>query len=192
MQPDPTGRCNRGAAVVTKIYTCGGDEGNTSLGSGARVPKTHPRVCATGEVDELSAVLGLAAAASDEVGLIETLQAVQQDLMALGASLSAPSTDEDRPHITVDRVEWMEALIDDIDGSLPPLTRFILPGGSEVGATLHLARCVTRRAERSVVQLASAEGTNRESLRYLNRLSDLLFVMARQSNDGVEVEWRPE
>ena len=176
-----------------KIYTLGGDKGQTSLGSGTRVSKTHPLVCANGDIDELNAVLGVAAAMIEDAALVRSLHSIQGDLLALGASISAPGMDESKPQVTRARVEWMEAFIDEMDGQLPPLTRFILPGGNQAGAMLQLARCVARRAERSVVELEmAAEGRNAESLRYLNRLSDLLFVMARQVNKGEETEWRPE
>ncbi len=178
---------------MVRIYTCGGDEGDTSLGSGARVSKTHPQICAVGDVDELNAVLGLAATTSGASQYVEALHQIQGDLLALGASLSAIDDDLAKPHITSSRVEGLESLIDQIDGDLPPLNRFVLPGGTRAGATLQWARSVARRAERSVVELSlPAEGRNEQSLRYLNRLSDLLFVMARSVNDGAEVEWRPE
>ncbi len=96
------------------------------------------------------------------------------------------------PRVSAERVSWLEGEIDRIEQTLTPLKRFILPGGSLAGATLHLARCVARRAERGVCELAASEGTNRWALRYLNRLSDLLFVMAREANNGEEIEWRPE
>jgi cob(I)alamin adenosyltransferase len=178
-----------------KIYTRTGDRGETALFDGRRVPKSDLRVEAYGEVDELNAVLGLALAESDDQELAEVLRAVQRDLFAVGGRLADPS------HKVAARVEkavlppgavtQLEEWIDRFELGLPPLRRFILPGGSRVGALLHVARTVCRRAERRIVLLGSAE-VEPELLAYVNRLSDLLFVLARAMNHRAglpETEW---
>lgn len=178
-----------------KIYTRTGDAGETSLFDNSRVSKAHPRVDAYGEVDELNAALGIARAAEAvDPDIADALAHIQRDLFAIGAQLADPS-DQLAPRVTkavvtdadVDRLEH---LIDRLETELPPLRRFILAGGSPAGAALHLARTVCRRAERRAVSLDPAPDA--VVLRYLNRLSDLLFVMARAVNHraGVpEMEW---
>jgi cob(I)alamin adenosyltransferase len=188
-----------------KIYTKRGDQGLTSLFDGAEASKASLRVRAYGEVDELNAVLGVARQACSgeaRLGVLdEALAAIQADLFALGAVLADPRRDASAPPATwtrqvafdASRAHALEALIDAWDGSLPPLTNFILPGGSAPAASLHVARTVARRAERSVVELASQGGGTPEAVVYLNRLSDLLFVAARWSNAALGVEdivWR--
>ena len=177
-----------------KIYTKTGDEGETSLFDNTRVSKADARVDAYGDVDELNACLGAARAAGVGDDLVAPLEAIQQDLFALGAHLADPSARiADRvtkAAITPAGVERLEQLIDRLVAETPPLRRFILPGGSPAGALLHLARTVCRRAERRVVAL----GPDVEPILivYLNRLSDLLFVMARAVNHRAgmaEVEW---
>lgn len=177
----------------SRIYTRTGDEGETGLFDGTRVSKADPRVDAYGDVDELSAWLGLARArlASSDLGpLIETLQ---RDLFAVGARLADPghriAARVEKSRFDEGRVRALEASIDLLEAPLPALRRFILPGGCEAGALLHLARAVCRRAERRVVDLGSGD---RLVLVYLNRLSDLLFVMARAANaraGASEIEW---
>ena len=178
-----------------KIYTKTGDTGETSLFDNSRVLKSDARVDAYGEVDELNACLGVARAAGVEVDIAEALEQIQKDLFALGARLADPSVRiagrVTKAAITQADVERLEQLIDRLETELPALRRFILPGGSEAGAALHLARTVCRRAERRVVAL----GTGQDEpilVIYLNRLSDLLFVMARAVNHRSklpEVEW---
>jgi len=178
-----------------KIYTKTGDTGETSLFDNTRVLKSDPRVDAYGEVDELNAVLGVARAAGVDRDVAGSLEQIQQDLFALGARLADPSARiADRVTkavITEADITRLEETIDRLEGELPPLRRFILPGGSSAGAALHLARTVCRRAERRVVALGS-EQVEPVVVVYLNRLSDLLFVMARAVNHRAaapETEW---
>lgn len=178
-----------------KIYTKTGDAGETSFFDGSRVSKADHRVEAYGEVDELNACLGAARAACREADLRDALAAIQQQLFAVGARLADPSVKiaerVTKAGVREDEVERLERLIDLLETELPPLRRFILPGGGEAGAWLHVARTVCRRAERRVVGLGDG-AVEPIVVRYLNRLSDLLFVMARASNhrQGVpETEW---
>jgi cob(I)alamin adenosyltransferase len=178
-----------------KIYTKTGDSGETSLFDRTRVLKSDARVDAYGEVDELNACLGLARAAGVDMEIAAEIDTLQKDLFALGARLADPSTKiaarVTKAAITKGHVERLEGTIDRLEGELPPLQRFVLPGGCVGGAALHLARTVCRRAERRVVALGSREAEPL-LLVYLNRLSDLLFVMARAVNhrSGVpETEW---
>ena len=178
-----------------KIYTRTGDTGETSLFDNTRVSKSDPRVDAYGEVDELNACLGAARAAGLDPDIADALQSIQKDLFALGARLADPSSRiADRvtkAAVTVADVERLEQTIDRLETEVPPLRRFIVPGGSLAGALLHLARTVCRRAERRVIGLG-ANSVEPILVVYLNRLSDLLFVMARTVNhrSGMpEVEW---
>jgi cob(I)alamin adenosyltransferase len=178
-----------------KIYTKTGDRGETSLFDKTRVSKADPRVDAYGDVDEANACLGAARAACTSRDLSEALEAIQQDLFALGARLADPSSRiagrVTKAVIRAADVERLEHLIDTLEGELPPLRRFILPGGGTCGAWLHVARTVCRRAERNVVGLG-LDAVEPIIVQYLNRLSDLLFVMARAVNhrQGVpETEW---
>jgi cob(I)alamin adenosyltransferase len=177
---------------LTRIYTRGGDAGETSLGDGARVPKDDARVAAYGTVDEANAAIGLALLAV-EPALVPILTRIQNDLFDLGADLCAPGEGSDRLRVTDGQVHWLETQIDTINDRLKPLDSFILPGGSEAAARLHLVRTVARRAERLVVRLARDETINLAVLRYLNRLSDLLFVLSRAANqDGTaDILWIP-
>jgi len=180
---------------LTRIYTRGGDKGKTSLASGKRVPKHDARVAAYGTVDEANALLGLARLHCE--GEADALLArVQNDLFDLGADLATPEVE--RPEhpplrILASQVEALEAAIDRWNAALEPLKSFVLPGGSEASAWLHLARTVVRRAEREMTLLAEREAINPEAVRYANRLSDLLFVLARSLNDGgrADVLWVP-
>jgi cob(I)alamin adenosyltransferase len=181
---------------LDRIYTRGGDAGETSLGDGSRVPKTDPRIAAYGTVDELNSVLGLVLAGEIPDGLRPTLERVQNELFDLGADLSVPNEDTRRERLRVDRsqVEALEELCDEANERLEPLRSFVLPGGTETAARLHLARTVCRRAERLAVELDRAHGVNPEALAYLNRLSDLLFILARAANADAGVDepvWRP-
>jgi cob(I)alamin adenosyltransferase len=180
---------------LTRIYTRGGDGGETSLGDGARVPKHALRVEAYGTVDEANAAIGLArlhaGAEADEM-----LGRIQNDLFDLGADLCTPEGGRRGAgalRIAAAQVERLEREIDAMNTTLAPLDSFILPGGTAVAAHLHLARTVTRRAERLVSELAGAERVNPEALKYLNRLSDHLFVLSRRvNNDGaLDVLWLP-
>ena len=166
---------------ITKVYTKTGDEGLTSLISGVRVSKSSPRVEAYGDVDELNAVLGLTRVYVENEELGAMLVEIQNDLFIIGADLASPP-DVDVPRITPQRVEELESLIDKLLEELEPLKEFILPSGSAGGAYLHLSRTVSRRAERRIVSLMNEEEVNQNTLIYMNRLSDLLFVMARVEN----------
>lgn len=184
---------------LTRIYTRSGDDGFTGLGDGSRVPKTDPRVEAYGTVDEANAALGLASVAA-EGEMRALLEALQQDLFDAGADLCTPITQAETPgqrlRITPEQTRRLEPIIDRYNEPLGPLTSFILPGGTELAARLHLARTVTRRAERLVVALHAAQpdATNPEAVKYLNRLSDLLFVLCRAANAAAgrpDVLWVP-
>lgn len=181
---------------LDKIYTRGGDQGETSLGNGARVAKSSPRIHALGEVDEANAALGLARIDAD-APVDAILARIQNDLFDLGADLCTPITEDEKPALRIvqPQIDWLEERIDSLTVSLPPLTSFILPAGSSSAARLHFARTVSRRAERAVVQLLEVpeEAVNRLVLVYLNRLSDLLFVLARAANGmgGADVTWVP-
>lgn len=178
-----------------RIYTKTGDEGETSFFDNSRVSKADARVDAYGEVDELNACLGAARAAGTDDDLSAVLETIQRELFAIGATLADPSARiakrVTKAAVGASQIERLEATIDRLEEELAPLTRFILPGGATAGAMLHLARTVCRRAERRVVGLGS-EAVEPIVIVYLNRLSDLLFVMARAANHraGVpETEW---
>lgn len=180
-----------------KIYTRTGDDGRTGLFGGGRVPKDHARVEAYGTVDELNAVLGWVLTGTLTSPTRERLETVQHDLFALGAALATSPPAEGRtrprtPDIPGHRIEEMEGWMDEAHESLPELKAFVLPGGTETASALHVARTVCRRAERSVVRLSGLEEVDADIVRYLNRLSDLLFTLARLENHragGREVEW---
>jgi cob(I)alamin adenosyltransferase len=170
-----------------RIYTRGGDEGETSLFGGGRVAKAHARVEAMGDVDELNATLGWALNELEDPAVRNRLEAIQHDLFSIGSELATPAPRGDRtrprtPGLPIGRVGELETWIDGVEDGLPPLTAFILPGGVRGAAALHLARTVCRRAERSVVRLAEGEPIDSDVVPYLNRLSDLLFVLARAEN----------
>jgi cob(I)alamin adenosyltransferase len=166
---------------VTRVYTKSGDAGETSLVDGSRVSKADPRVAAYGDVDELNSLLGIARTGLTDLQLNEALGRIQNELFIVGADLASP-LEIKVPRIVEDHITEMERLIDLLLEELEPLREFILPSGTQLGATLHLARAVSRRAERSVVLLAAQSAINKHALIYLNRLSDLLFVMARVAN----------
>jgi cob(I)alamin adenosyltransferase len=190
---------------LTRIYTRTGDDGTTGLASGARVRKDHPRVEAYGAVDEANAAIGLAVVAADAGSspvserLAAILRDVQQDLFDLGADLATPFKPDEKPgeclRVVASQTDRLERLIDEFNENLAPLTSFVLPGGNALAAALHAARTISRRAERSAVALLGQEpqGVNIEAVKYLNRLSDLLFVLARVANDfgGNDVLWKP-
>jgi cob(I)alamin adenosyltransferase len=181
---------------LSRIYTKTGDAGDTGLGDGkTRVPKDHPRVAAYGEVDELNALLGLVLIEASEERTL--LQSIQNDLFDVGADLCLPETAGEQPgaklRVRAEQAARLEQEIDRLNARLQPLTSFVLPGGSRASAWCHLARTVCRRAERAVVTLARSEPVNAQVIVYLNRLSDLLFVLARVCNrDGQDdVMWVP-
>jgi cob(I)alamin adenosyltransferase len=175
---------------LTRIYTKLGDGGETHLGDMSRVPKTHPRIEAYGDVDELNAQLGVTLAVD---GLAERfagwLRRVQNDLFDVGADLSVPpGGDRERLRVRPEQVVWLEEACDEVNATLEPLKSFVLPGGTAAAAQLHVCRTVCRRAERRALLV---EDANPEVLRYLNRLSDLLFILSRGANSGDEPLWQP-
>ncbi len=178
---------------LTRIYTRGGDAGETSLGDGSRVSKLDCRIGAFGTVDEVNALLGLALAGEMPAAFRRVLERVQNELFDLGADLSVPQDDRrERLRVAQEQVDALEELCDHVNERLAPLRSFVLPGGTEAAALLHHARTVCRRAERLVVALAETQGVNAAALAYLNRLSDLLFILARAANAGApEPLWRP-
>ena len=179
---------------LTRIYTKLGDGGETHLGDMSRVPKTHPRIEAYGDVDELNAQIGLTLAVG---GLTERyaawLRRIQNDLFDVGADLSVPpdagpTKQGGRLRVSAGQVTWLEAVCDEVNATLEPLKSFVLPGGTAAAAHLHVCRTVCRRAERRALQVQDA---NPEVVRYLNRLSDLLFILSRGANAGDEPLWEP-
>lgn len=182
---------------LNRIYTRTGDEGQTGLGNGERVAKTHPRVVAYGAVDELNAVIGVVLTTSAPGSIAGQLRSIQNDLFDLGADLCVPEPPEPGPEpalrVVEQQVLTLEQWIDEIVAQLKPLESFILPGGSPAAAALHHARTVCRRAEIEVLHLAEYEDLNKHLVTYLNRLSDLLFVMARHCNDNGngDILWQP-
>jgi cob(I)alamin adenosyltransferase len=180
---------------LTRIYTRAGDAGETSLGDGSRVPKTDARIEAYGTVDELGAALGLVLAAEPPVEFRPWLERIQQLLFDVGADLSVPLEDErERLRASQEQVDWLEELCDLVNERLPPLRSFVLAGGTEAAARLHVARTICRRAERRAVALAAEAPVNPIALACLNRLSDLLFILARAANAQAELDeplWKP-
>jgi cob(I)alamin adenosyltransferase len=177
---------------LARIYTRTGDKGETGLVRNVRISKDSLRVSAYGEVDELNSVLGLVRASSENGEMNTLLEGLQRDLFTVGTDLASPTEGRDVPRITKDMIMELEKTIDMLQEKLSPLSAFILPGGGETGALLHFSRCVARRAERSIVALKGKESVNENLVPYINRLSDLLFVMARLANhqDGIrEMEW---
>ena len=187
--------------LLSRIYTKTGDKGTTALGDGRRVPKDAPRIEAYGTVDELNAVLGLVLLVVADADGAALLKSIQNDLFDLGADLCVPerpkrgrAAQARKPlRIAEAHVKPLEQAIDRFNAALQPLRSFVLPGGTAASAWLHLARTVCRRAERRLVALARKETINPQAIIYLNRLSDLLFVMARRANDvgRADVLWVP-
>ena len=178
---------------LTRIYTRGGDRGETSLGDGSRTSKLDCRIGAYGAVDELNSLVGLALAAGPPEEVREVLARVQNELFDVGADLSVPWGVADRLRVSADHVERLERDCDRFNAELEPLRSFVLPGGSEGAARLHVARAVCRRAERAALRAADL-GVNPLALVYLNRLSDLLFILARSANAAAgrdEPLWKP-
>jgi cob(I)alamin adenosyltransferase len=182
---------------LSRIYTKTGDRGETALGDGTRLPKDRPRVAAYGSVDELNSVLGVLLTLHPRPAEADLLQGVQNDLFDVGADLCLPQAPDEAPgsrlRVRPDQSGRLEQAIDRLNAGLAPLSSFVLPGGHPAAAWAHLARTVCRRAERDVVTLARAEPVNPEVVVYLNRLSDLLFVLARvyNNNGRNDVLWRP-
>jgi cob(I)alamin adenosyltransferase len=185
------------AVHLTRIYTRTGDDGTTALGDFSRVPKTDVRLAAYADTDECNAALGVAVTVGDlAAGLLVPLRQVQNDLFDVGADLCAPIVENPAYpplRVTEDYVTRLEGWCDEFNEGLPKLDSFVLPGGTPGAAYLHVARTVTRRAERSVWALleADAERTNPLTAKYLNRLSDLLFILGRAANPGGDVLWQP-
>jgi cob(I)alamin adenosyltransferase len=179
---------------LTRIYTRLGDGGETHLGDMSRVPKTDPRIEAYGTVDELNAQLGVALALGElPDGYDAWLQRVQNDLFDVGADISVPLDDDrDRLRVAPEQTAWLEGICDAVNAELPKLRSFVLPGGTRAAAQLHVCRTVCRRAERRTI--ACGDAINPECVRYLNRLSDLLFILSRGANladGGAEPLWEP-
>jgi cob(I)alamin adenosyltransferase len=178
---------------LTKIYTRTGDKGTTRLATGAEVHKTHPRIEAMGDIDELNCLIGVIDAhLSYEDAFSPVLRQIQNDLFDLGGELAMAS--DEYQAITPAMIDRLEQTLDSYNEALPPLENFILPGGTPSAAQTHLARSICRRAERRLVELAQSETINPQSVAYLNRLSDLLFVIARvfaRRNGEEEVLWQP-
>jgi cob(I)alamin adenosyltransferase len=179
-----------------KIYTKKGDKGNTSLFGGTRVPKSSARIEAYGTVDELNSMVGLASSHGLTEQGIQLIRKVQEDLFVLGADLATPPSSDTRiRRIDEGAIKLLEKAIDVLEEKLEPLKNFILPGGSRQGAALHMARTVCRRAERATVACGNTEEISDLTIKYLNRLSDFLFVLARFENkkaDEPEKTWKPE
>ena len=182
---------------LSRIYTKTGDQGFTGLGDGQRVAKDHPRVAAYGTVDELNATIGLLLASVPDVAEGDLLRGIQNDLFDVGADLCRPQPPDEAPgaklRISAGQGERLEAAIDRLNADLAPLTSFVLPGGTPAAAWCHLARTICRRAERDVIALTHQEAVNAQVVIYLNRLSDLLFVLARVYNrqGRDDVLWAP-
>jgi cob(I)alamin adenosyltransferase len=184
---------------LNRIYTRTGDDGTTGLVDGSRCPKYSVRITAMGLVDEANSAIGLAICALPDADQRALLTRVQNDLFDLGADLATPAENNDFSpsdmvlRIVASQPEWIEAQIDALNERLEPLTSFVLPGGTEAAARVHVARATTRAAERAMVQLADEVPVNPAALAYINRLSDLLFVLARVTNDDgrADVKWVP-
>jgi len=181
---------------LSRIYTKSGDTGTTQLGDGSTLPKHHLRVAAYGNIDELNSVIGLMLVHGVEESTAERLRQIQNDLFDVGSDLCVPGEAGEKLRITAAYAERLEGWIDEVNKALEPINSFVLPGGAPAAAWLHLARTVCRRTERSIVELfAREEGgrVNGEVLKYVNRLSDLFFVLAREANDHGrgDVLWVP-
>jgi cob(I)alamin adenosyltransferase len=176
---------------LTRIYTRLGDDGETHLGDMSRVPKTDPRIEAYGTVDELNAQLGLTLTVEGlDPGYADWLRRIQNDLFDVGADIAAPpDPDRERLRLLPEQTTWLEERCDEVNADLAPLKSFVLPGGTAAAAHLHVCRTVCRRAERRAI--ACAEQASPEVVRYLNRLSDLLFILSRGANQGDEPLWEP-
>lgn len=185
---------------LNKIYTRTGDDGTTGLVDGSRIPKNDVRMAAIGDVDELNSALGVAICEITDASLVKVLRVIQNDLFDLGADLATPADKDDNfepsemvLRITPSQVARLESDIDAVNADLNPLTSFILPGGSKSAAAIHLARAITRRAERAAVAAAQEISINPQAISYINRLSDYLFVLGRALNNGGQddILWVP-
>jgi len=170
-----------------KIYTKTGDDGSTGLQGNLRITKSHPRITSYGIVDEANAALGVVLVNPLDEDITKVLTNIQNDLFLVGADLSNPNLNDIKNRVTLDMVERLEHHIDKFESELPTLTNFILPGGDNVAAQLHYVRTVVRRAETQVVQLSEKDEINSNCIKYLNRLSDLLFVMSRLINKRKDI-----
>jgi len=176
-----------------KIYTKTGDDGSTGLQGNFRIAKSHPRIISYGTIDEANAALGVVLVNSLDDDVTKILTDIQNDLFLVGADLSNPNLNDVKNRVTLDMVERLEQYIDKFESELPPLTNFILPGGDNAAAQLHYVRTVVRRAETQVVQLSEKDEINFNCIKYLNRLSDLFFVMGRLINkrkDKNDILWK--
>ena len=176
---------------LTRIYTRAGDTGETSLGDGSRVSKLDGRIAAFGTVDELNSLLGVVLAGEVSREIREVLERLQNELFDVGADISVPFGIADRLRVAQTQIDALEADCDRFNAELPELKSFVLPGGSELASRLHVARAVCRRAERDVLDAAERVELNPLVIAYLNRLSDLLFILARASNPETETLWKP-
>ena len=176
-----------------KIYTKTGDDGNTGLQGNYRIAKSHPRIVAYGTVDEANAALGIVLTNPLDEDITDLLMKIQNDLFVVGADLSNPNLNDVKNRVSLDLIEVLEHHIDKFELELPPLTNFILPGGDVAAAQLHYARTVIRRAETQTVQLSEKDEINSNCIKYLNRLSDLFFVMGRLINkrkNREDIPWK--
>jgi len=177
-----------------KIYTKTGDDGNTGLQGDFRIAKSHPRILAYGTVDEVNAMIGVVLSNVLDDDVREVLNTIQNELFLLGSDLSNQNLNDLKNRISLDMVEKLEKIIDKFELELPPITNFILPGGSVAAAQIHQVRTIVRRAETLVVQLSDKDEINSNCIKYLNRLSDLMFVMGRLINKRNSIEdiiWKP-
>jgi len=177
-----------------KIYTKTGDDGNTGLQGNLRISKSHPRIISYGTVDEANAALGIVLANSLDDDIVKILTEIQNDLFLVGADLSNSNLNDMKNRVSLDKIEKLEQYIDQFESELPSLTNFILPGGDISAAQLHHVRTVVRRAETLVVQLSEKDEINANCIKYLNRLSDLFFVMGRLINkrkNNPDILWKP-
>ncbi len=178
-----------------KIYTKTGDDGTTGLRGDRRVSKSNIRIIAYGSVDELNSVLGIILSHGLEDDLTQLLTKIQNDLFVAGSDLSNPNLEDTDYRISEYMIDFLEKKIDEYENELEPLSNFILPGGNHVASLIHFARTVTRRAETEIVTLSESENINKQCIRYMNRLSDLLFVIGRLVNkrsNTIDVIWKPE
>lgn len=177
-----------------KIYTKTGDDGTTGLQGGKRISKSNIRISAYGTIDEINASIGLILSSKFDDELEKLLRSIQNDLFVVGSDLSNPDLSSDENRVTSEMVENIEKNIDRLENKLPPITNFILPGGHEIASLIHLTRTITRRAETQIITLDEIGIVNEECKKYINRLSDLLFVMARfvnKKNGFEDVIWKP-
>jgi cob(I)alamin adenosyltransferase len=177
-----------------KIYTKTGDDGNTGLQGDFRISKSHPRIMAYGTVDEANAAIGIVLTNSLDDDVSQLLSQIQNDLFLLGSDLSNQNLNDLKNRVSLDMIEKIERSIDTFESELPPITNFILPGGNMAAAQIHQVRTIVRRAETLVVKLSDKDEINSNSIKYLNRLSDLMFVIGRLINkrNGVEdIIWKP-